>query len=95
MKLKEARKLFNELRIQGKIVLTDHVINDHKERLFTIVEIYQLIQHTKGKLSDNNRFPTSTKGSFLYECKDNLNMDVQAAVVLKDNVIVIHIFRKV
>lgn len=94
MKLTEARKLFNLLRLQGKIQVGYHAEFDHKERLFTKTEIIYLIQHTKGRLSDNNRFPTSIKGSFLYECKDVLNRDVQAAVMLKDYIIVVHIFRR-
>ncbi len=88
MKLKEARK-------QGKIFVGSHAEFDHKDRLFTKTEIKYLIQHTKGKLSDNDRFPTSVKSSFLYECKDDLGREVQAAVILKDNILVIHIFRRV
>ncbi|MBX9837182.1 MAG: hypothetical protein K2X69_02595 [Silvanigrellaceae bacterium] len=95
MKLKEARKLFEELRRQGKIVVGSHAEFDHKDRLFTKEEIIYLIQQTKGKLSDNNRFPTSVKGSFLYECKDTSGRDVQAAIILKNSVLVIHIFRRV
>lgn len=95
MKLTEARTLFNTLRKQGKIRLTRHVLKDHQDRLFTKDEIFYLIQHTEGFLSDNNKSPTSAPGSFLYKCKDILGRDVQAAVMLEDNVIVIHIFRKV
>ncbi|WP_186650180.1 hypothetical protein [Fluviispira vulneris] len=95
MKLTEARMLFNSLRSQGKISLSLHVQNDHKDRLFTNSEIIYLIQHTKGRLSDNNKFPSSVKGSFLYECKDELKRDVQAAIILKNDILVIHIFRRV
>ncbi len=95
MRLNEARKLFNELREHGKITLSLHVKNDHKERLFNEKEIIYLIQHTKGKLVDNNKSPTATKGSFLYLCNDLSGRDVQAGVILKDDILVIHIFRRV
>ncbi len=95
MNLKEARKLFNELRAQGKIRVGIHAEFHHKDRLFTKTEIINLIQHTKGYLSENKNFPTSVKGSFLYECKDDSRRDVQAAVMIKNDILVIHIFRRV
>lgn len=95
MKLTEARKLFYELRAQGRISIGIHAERDHKERMFTKTEIIYLIQHTKGRLSENNKFPTSIKGSFFYECKDDFGRNVEAAVLIKDNIIVVHIFRRV
>ena len=95
MKLTEARKLFNELRAQGKIIVGFHAANHHKERMFTEAEIKYLIQSTNGHLSENKKFPTSTKGSYFYECKDDLNRNVEAAILIKDNILVIHIFRRV
>ena len=82
MKLTEARKLFYELRAQGRISVGIHAERDHKERLFTKTEIIYLIQHTKGRLSENNKFPTSIKGSFFYECKDDFGRNVEAAVLI-------------
>ena len=95
MKLTEARKLFSELRKQRKIHLTHHVIHDHPERGFSRAELHYLVSETNGKLSHNTKFPTSVKDSFFYECKDSTGRNVEIAVVLENNIIVIHAFRRV
>lgn len=95
MKLTEARKLFDELRKQGKIQVKYHAIHEHPERGFTRAEIFYLVSETTGRLSHNNKFPTSVEGSFFYECKDRAHRNVEIALVLEDNIVVIHAFRRV
>ena len=95
MKLKEARVVFEQIRKTVKIDVRSHVLNDHIERGFSLDEIYYLIRENKGKLSDNNKFPTSTKGSFLYECKDIAERNVELALIIEDNIVVIHAYRRI
>ena len=95
MKLTEARKLFFDLRKQRKIHLTYHVVHGHKERGFSREELHYLVLETNGKLSHNTKFPTSVEDSFFYECKDIARRNVEIALVLEDNIIVIHAFRRI
>ena len=44
--------------------------------MFTKTEIIYLIQHTKGRLSENNKFPTSNKGSFFMNVKDDFGREM-------------------
>jgi hypothetical protein len=94
MKLTEARVVFEKIRKTAKIDVRSHVINDNKHRGFSLDEVYFLIRETKGKLSDNNKFPTSTEGSFFYECKDVVGRNVELAIIINDNIVVIHAFRR-
>lgn len=95
IKLTQARKIFNQLRKEGKIEIRKHAYKDYPEREFSDAEIRFLISETNGKLSDNNRFPTSTKGSFLYDCKDLRGRQCEFALLIENTLVVIHAFRRV
>lgn len=95
VKLKEARVVFERIRKNAEIDVRYHVLHHHKNRGFSLDEIYFLIRETKGKLSDNNKFPTSTKGSFFYECKDAAGRKVELGIIIENNIVVIHAYRRI
>jgi hypothetical protein len=95
MKLTEARIEFERLRKLRRIVVGFHVKQDHKDRLFNEDEVKFLVAETKGLLTDNNKMPTAVPGSFMYFCKDLAGRNVEIAVMIEDNIVVIHAFRRI
>ena len=101
MKLREARKLFDKLRVESwRIVLTFHVLHDHPERGFTADTLVSLVQGT-GRLADN-KMPSAIDDSFLWLCKDHADRACELVVKFSpldetpgELVLVISAFREV
>jgi len=99
LKLSEARVLFKKCQNIGLsgFVVRRHCWKDHPERLFTQMEILNLLLG-KGNLRDN-KMPSAKPDSFLWHCKDDENRSVQIAVVFNEDgritAIAISAFRKV
>lgn len=99
MKLKDARKLFKEIReVDERISVRPHAWKDHPERKFTALELVRLIRGSGG-LHDNN-FPSAQPGSFLWICKDDDGRKTEIAIVFEASktgelIVIIHAYREV
>jgi hypothetical protein len=92
VKLSEAKIAFEMLK-KEKIIIRKHAWLDHPERNFSVKELTVLIMG-KGRLT-LNKYPSAQTGSFLFLCVDELKRSVEIAILIEDNIIVIHAYRRI
>ncbi len=85
MKLTDARKLFNELRKNGRVAIAEeHVLKEHKSRGYSVTEILSLICVKDGVLQDTtSRQYLGVR--FYWRTQDLLDHDVRFVIEFEED----------
>lgn len=107
MGLVEKRKRFHQIRGNCKIIIRYHAYGDHPERMFTELEIKNLVKYGSGMVTENDS-PEAIAESILFfpkddeerECKlvvllDEIEIEDESGTIIKESIIVCSAYREV
>ncbi len=98
LNLKDAQKLYEEIKEDCLILVKRHAFKDHPERRFTLDEIVMLTR--EGKTLKLGSLPSAPKESFLIIAKDDGGRHCELGILFEQDeksgkfIICIHAWRK-